>query len=198
MMLFSTGLGWSVLGSLSRNLGCCWAGLQALASLSSTKTRKKKGWRGLRPWPLRCLSQFFPTRKDRLLKVRMFFVYLSPRGWPDIYSVCFFGWMVIRILSHWMRYYLSISALIRDIEGAVYRELPFFFLVFAEESNVRACRPAQQQLKFWPNDPNTLQPSPVEKSIRHFRPGKEAEDLCFTRISRIGPRLSGPRPGWGI
>ena len=50
----------------------------------------------------------------------MFFAYLSPRGWPDIYSVCFLNWMVIRILSHWMGYYLLISDLIRDIEGAVY------------------------------------------------------------------------------
>ena len=46
--------------------------------------------------------------------------YLSPRGWSDIYSVCFPNWMVIRILSHLMGYFLSISDLIRDIEGAVY------------------------------------------------------------------------------
>ena len=50
----------------------------------------------------------------------MFFEYLSPRGWPDIYNVCFPNLMIIRILSNWMRYYLSISDLIRDIEGAVY------------------------------------------------------------------------------
>ena len=31
-----------------------------------------------------------------------------------------------------------------------------------------------------------------------FQPGKEAKDFCFARISRIGPRLSGPRPGWDI
>ena len=48
------------------------------------------------------------------------FAYLSPRGWPDIYSVCFPNLMVIKILSHWMRYFLSISDLIRDIEGEVY------------------------------------------------------------------------------
>ena len=50
----------------------------------------------------------------------MFFAYLSPRGWPNIYSVCFSNLMVIRILSHLIGYYLSISDLIRDIEGAVY------------------------------------------------------------------------------
>ena len=38
---------------------------------SSAKTRKKKGRRGLRPWPLRCLSQFLSERKDRLLRGRM-------------------------------------------------------------------------------------------------------------------------------
>ena len=92
MMLFSTGLGWSMLGSLSRNPGCCWAGLPALdrragdrtaARLvcrlwiwhSSAKKKKKKkvGRRELRLWPLRCLSQFLAERKDGLLRERMFF-----------------------------------------------------------------------------------------------------------------------------
>ena len=31
-----------------------------------------------------------------------------------------------------------------------------------------------------------------------FQPEKEAEDFCFARISRTGPRSSGPRPGWDI
>ena len=35
---------------------------------------RKKGRRGLRLWPLRCLSQFLPKRKDRLLRGRMFCV----------------------------------------------------------------------------------------------------------------------------
>ena len=57
---------------------CCWADLRALdvAPLvckpwmwhSSAKARKKKGRRGLRPWPLRCLSQFLAEIKDRLLR----------------------------------------------------------------------------------------------------------------------------------
>ena len=39
-----------------------------------------------------------------------------------IYIVCVPNWMVVRIISHWMRYSLplSISDLIRDIEEAVY------------------------------------------------------------------------------
>ena len=36
-------------GVVGPDLDCCWAGLQALALLSSAKTRKKKGRRGLRP-----------------------------------------------------------------------------------------------------------------------------------------------------
>ena len=35
--------------------------------------------------------------------------YLSPMGWPCIYSRCFTSWMVIRILSYWMRYFLDIG-----------------------------------------------------------------------------------------
>ena len=30
-------------------------------------------------------------------------VYLSPIGWPSIYSICFPSLMMIRIPSHWMR-----------------------------------------------------------------------------------------------
>ena len=37
------------------------------------------------------------------------FAYLSPMGWPCIYSGCFTCWMVIRILSHWMGYFLDIG-----------------------------------------------------------------------------------------
>ena len=39
---------------------------------SSAKTRKKGGRRGLRPWPLRCLSQFlFGGREDQPLRGQM-------------------------------------------------------------------------------------------------------------------------------
>ena len=60
---------------------------------SSAKTRKKKGRQELRPWPLRCLSQFLAERKDRLLRGRVFLcifhrwsglifiVYVFPVGW---------------------------------------------------------------------------------------------------------------------
>ena len=86
---FQSELGWSVFGLLGRS----WAdtglvcrpcvvgpgvGLLLLLTgrlwmwLSPTRrTRKKKGRRGLRPWPLRCLSQFLSERKDRLLRGRI-------------------------------------------------------------------------------------------------------------------------------
>ena len=35
------------------------------------KQERKGGRRGLRPWPLRCLSQFLSERKERLLNGRM-------------------------------------------------------------------------------------------------------------------------------
>ena len=72
MMPFSTELGWSVLGSLGRTridagqVHGLWMWL-----FSAKRTRKKKGRQGLRPWPLRCLSQFLSERKDRLLRGRM-------------------------------------------------------------------------------------------------------------------------------
>ena len=48
--------------------------------------------------------------------------YLSPMGWPCIYSRCSTSWMVIRSPSHWMEYFLFyfISDLVQDIERIVY------------------------------------------------------------------------------
>ena len=50
------------------------------------------------------------------------YAYLSPMRWPYIYSRCSTNWMVIRIPSYWMRYFLLlwISDLVTDIERAVY------------------------------------------------------------------------------
>ena len=72
LMLFSTGLGWSVSGSL----GQTWNAAGLICRLwtwhsSAKRTRKKKGRWGLRPWPFQCLSQFFLERKDGPLRERM-------------------------------------------------------------------------------------------------------------------------------
>ena len=49
--------------------------------------------------------------------------------WGDLVFIAYVfpNWMAIRILSHWMRYFLPllVSDPIRDIEGAVYLELSF-------------------------------------------------------------------------
>ena len=49
-------------------------------------------------------------------------VYLSPTGWSCIYSRCPASWMVIRIRSHWLGYFLllSILDLVMDIKRAFY------------------------------------------------------------------------------
>ena len=53
--------------------------------------------------------------------------YLSPIGWPGIYSMCFLSWMVIMILSHLTGYFLLLS--ISDlIDRALYLELSFFLI----------------------------------------------------------------------
>ena len=87
---------------------------------SFAKTRKKVGRRGLRPWPLRCLSQFLTERKDRLLKGRMFL--RTFYRWGGLIFIVYVipNWRVVRILSHLMGYFLPLSDLIRDIEGVVY------------------------------------------------------------------------------
>ena len=71
MMPFFNRTGLERVGVVGPDLDCCWAGLQALALLSLAKTRKKKDRRGIRPWPLGCLSQFLYERIDRLLRGRM-------------------------------------------------------------------------------------------------------------------------------
>ena len=58
-----------------------------------------------------------------MLRMRAYeYAYLSSMGWPCIYSRCSTSWMVTRIRSHWMGYFLllSVSDLEKDIERAVY------------------------------------------------------------------------------
>ena len=61
-------------------------------STSLQKQGGRGGRRGLRPWPLRCLSQILTEREregnvlDRLVSAFKF-AYLSPSGWLWIYKV---------------------------------------------------------------------------------------------------------------
>ena len=69
-----------------------------------------------------CLSQFLVERKDRLLRGRMFLG--TFHRWGALVFIVYVipNWRVVRIISHWMGYFMpsSISDLIRDIGGVVY------------------------------------------------------------------------------
>ena len=94
MMLFSTRTGLERVESLGRNWNCRWAGPLALDVGLPCKNKKERGLAGARPLPLRCLSQFFPVEENiNCLRNEVLvhkFAYLSPMGWPGIYSICFF------------------------------------------------------------------------------------------------------------
>ena len=109
---------------------CCDAGLQTLGVALLCKNKEEGGRRGLRPWPLRCLNQSLSERKERMLRGRICLVwrcvselaYLSPMGWPCIYSGCSTSWKVTKGPSHWMECFLfyPISDLVQDIERVIY------------------------------------------------------------------------------
>ena len=72
--------------------GACWnrwAGLLALDVGLLYKNKKQRGSAGARPLPFRCLSQFFPDVEKINCLESEFSAYLSPMGWPGIYSRCF-------------------------------------------------------------------------------------------------------------
>ena len=49
----------------------CWSAGSGRGTPLQKQERRKNGRQGLRPWPLRCLSQFLSEKKDRLLRGRM-------------------------------------------------------------------------------------------------------------------------------
>ena len=103
-------LGWSAgSGSSGRRYVRGWAGLKALGVALLCKNKKEGGSARLRPWPLRCLSQFLAERKDRLLRGRMFLCTFN--RWDDLVFIVHIipNWRVVKILSHWMRYFLPLS-----------------------------------------------------------------------------------------
>ena len=88
--------------------------------------KEKKSRQGLRPWPLRCLSQFLSERKDRLLRGPMCLRTFHRWGCLVFIVYVFPSWMVTRILSHWTGYFMPLSVSeIRDIEGIIYLKLSF-------------------------------------------------------------------------
>ena len=69
--------------------GACWnrwVGPLALDVGLLCKNKKQRGSAGARPLPLQCLSQFFPDEEKINCLESEFSTYLSPTGWPGIYS----------------------------------------------------------------------------------------------------------------
>ena len=95
------------------------------------KNKEEGGRQGLRPWPLRCLSQSLSQWKRKnayggriclVWRCISELAYLSPMGWPCIYSGCPISWTVTRGPSHWRECFLfdPISDLVQDIERVIY------------------------------------------------------------------------------
>ena len=82
-----------MLESLGRNWNCRWAGPLALNVRLLYKNKKERGSAGARPLPFRCLIQFFLVEENINCLGNEVLVhksaYLSPMGWPSIYSICF-------------------------------------------------------------------------------------------------------------
>ena len=82
-----------MLESLGRNWNCRWSGLLALDVGLLCNNKKQRGLEGACPLPLRCLSQFFLTGENINCLGNEVLVhksaFLSPMGWPGIYSICF-------------------------------------------------------------------------------------------------------------
>ena len=93
MMPFSTRTGLDRVGIAGPELERRWAGPLALDVGLFCKNKKERGSAGARPLSLRCLSQFFPVEENINYLGKEVLVhksaYLSPMGWPDIYSICF-------------------------------------------------------------------------------------------------------------
>ena len=107
MMPFFNRIGLESVGVVGQDLDCCWAGLQALALLSSLQKEqeRRRAGRGIARGRSDAQVSFFLKEKIDCLEGECV-AYVCV---PFTYSRCFTGWMVIRILSHWMRYFLDIG-----------------------------------------------------------------------------------------
>ena len=87
----------------------------------SAKTKKRRGRRGLGPWPLRCLSQTFPERKERecrLVGISTQF-FLTFHRWGGYVFITYIvpNLRAARILSYGIRYFLPLSSEISKENG---------------------------------------------------------------------------------
>ena len=119
-----------MLESLGQNWNCRWAGPLALDVGLLCKNKKQRGSAGARPLPLRCLNQFFHVKENiNYLRNEVLVhksAYLSPMGWPDIYSICFsqFDGDKDSLLLDWGFSFLIDVRLIRDNWKAVIGNYP--------------------------------------------------------------------------
>ena len=85
------------------------------------KTKKRKGRRGRGPWPLRCLSQTLPERKEReclLVGISTQFL-LTFHRWGGRVFITYIvpNLRAARILSYGIRYFLPLSGEISKENG---------------------------------------------------------------------------------
>ena len=101
MMPFSTGTGLERVGIVGPELGQPLGQSTSSRCYVSLQKQETRGdWRGspvVTPMPKLVLS----CGEKRLICLEgECSAYLSPMGWPGIYSICFPNWMLMRILSH--------------------------------------------------------------------------------------------------
>ena len=92
--------------------GACWnrwASPLVLDVGLLCKNKKQRGSAGARPLPLRCLSQFLSGKEKINCLESEFSAYLSPTGWPGIYSGGFSQLDGDKDFSYWMGDFLSLS-----------------------------------------------------------------------------------------
>ena len=143
-------LGWSVFGLPGRSwadigLVCRlyvvkpWVGLLLLLigrlwmwHSPARRTRRKKGRRGLCPWPLRCLSQILSEREERMLRLLSICVQILRifHRWGGHVFIMYIvpNLRVAWILSYWMRYFLPLSNEILK-EKRLSRIIPLSYLM---------------------------------------------------------------------
>ena len=123
MPFFQPELGWSALEVVGLDQDCwrvkledagsfglwqdrCDVDLRVLIVALLCKKNEEGGSARASPWPLRCLSQFPSSEKRETANEASVYAsksaYLSPLGWPCIYSRCLTSWIMTKIYSHLM------------------------------------------------------------------------------------------------
>ena len=98
----------------------------------TAKTREKGSWRGLGPWPLRCLSQTLFEGEERMLRSLSIGVQIlrTFHSWGGHVFIMYIvpNLRVARILSYWIRYFLPLSNEILKVKR-LSRIIPLSYLI---------------------------------------------------------------------